>query len=133
MRTPAIALLLGLAGGTVFANGRPPATNGVAFHPADPQTILIRSTFGLLISKDDGCSFHWVCEKAIGYGGEFDPKYAVSVDGTLFATTFEGLRVSRDGGCTWVTATSEAPLGPTKISDLWIDALDIVAEPQNEH
>ncbi len=124
MRMPALALLIGLAGGA-FANGRPPATNGVAFHPADPQVILIRSTFGLLISKDDGCSFHWVCEKAIGYGGEFDPKYAVAVDGTIFATTFEGLRVSRDGGCSWVTATSEAPAGPNKISDLWIDALDI--------
>lgn len=118
-----LVCLLALAlAGTAQANGRPPATNGVAFHPADPSTILIRSTFGLLVSHDDGCSFHWVCEKAIGYGGEFDPKYAVAVDGTIFATTFEGLRVSRDGGCSWVTATDD---NTKNLTGLWIDALDI--------
>jgi hypothetical protein len=113
--------LVALAG-IAQANGRPPATNGVAFAPADPSSILIRSTFGLLISRDDGCSFHWVCEKAIGYGGEFDPKYAVAVDGTIFATTFEGLRVSRDGGCSWLTATDD---NTKNLSGIWIDALDI--------
>lgn len=121
MRRLAILCLLGLSS-LAHANGRPPATNGVAFHPADPQTILIRSTFGLLVSHDDGCSFHWVCEKAIGYGGEFDPKYAVSVDGTIFATTFEGLRVSRDGGCSWATATAD---NTKNLDGIWIDALDI--------
>ncbi|HEU0032496.1 MAG TPA: sialidase family protein [Kofleriaceae bacterium] len=111
-----------------WGNGRPPQTNGVFFKPNDPATILVRTTFGLLISKDEGCSFRWVCEKSIGYGGEFDPKYAVASDGTLFATTFTGLRVSRDGGCTWVTATAETPAtDPGHIADIWIDALDISA------
>ena len=111
------------------ANGRPPVTNGVFFKNGDPHSVYVRSTFGLLVSKDDGCSFRWVCERAIGYGGEFDPKYAVAFDGTIFATTFEGLRVSRDGGCTWVTATAELPMGdPGNISDIWIDALDISTE-----
>ena len=108
------------------ANGRAPMTNGVFFEPDDPHAIFIRTTFGLLISRDDGCSFRWVCEKAIGYGGEFDPKYKVAVDGTIFATTFEGLRVSRDGGCTWATATAElAPNAPGRVADIWIDAIDI--------
>ncbi|MBS1124261.1 MAG: hypothetical protein H6Q90_6489 [Deltaproteobacteria bacterium] len=108
------------------ANGRAPLTNGVFLKPGDPHTALVRTTFGLLVSQDDGCSFHWVCEKAIGYGGEFDPKYAIATDGTIFATTFTGLRVSRDGGCTWVTATAETPVGdPGRVADIWIDALDI--------
>ncbi len=111
---------------TASANGRAPQTNGVFFKPDDARTTYVRTTFGLLVSRDDGCSFHWVCEKAIGYGGEFDPKYAIASDGTVFATTFTGLRVSRDGGCSWVTATAEATAGdPGRIADIWIDALDI--------
>lgn len=122
MRLVLGCLLVAALAADAGANGRPPSTNGVAFHPADPQTILVRSTFGLLVSRDDGCSFRWVCEKAIGYGGEFDPKYAVAVDGTIFATTFEGLRVSRDAGCTWTTATADTT---QNLVGIWIDALDI--------
>jgi hypothetical protein len=122
------ALLCLLVAAPAYGNGRPPATNGIALHPKDPHALYVRSTFGLLVSKDDGCSFRWICEKAIGYGGEFDPKYAIADDGTIFATTFKGLRVSRDGGCSWATATSELPKGPGKISDIWIDALDIASD-----
>lgn len=126
MRLALAALILAPA--LASANGRPPVTNGVFFRPADTESIYVRSTFGLLISKDDGCTFRWVCERAIGYGGEFDPKYAVATDGTIFATTFDGLRVSRDGGCTWETATAELdPSAPGYIADIWIDALDISA------
>jgi len=108
------------------ANGRAPASNGVFLHPTDDQTLLVRTTFGLLISRDAGCTFRWVCEKAIGYGGEFDPKYAIATDGTIFATTFTGLRVSRDGGCSWDTATAGLAAGdPNRIADRWIDAIDI--------
>ena len=120
--------LLVLLVAEVSANGRAPQTTGVYFRPGNSHTIYIRSTFGLLVSKDDGCSFRWVCERAIGYGGEFDPKYAIAMDGTVFATTFTGLRVSRDGGCSWVTATAERPArDPGNISDTWIDALDIAS------
>lgn len=112
MRT---ALLLALLCGVAHANGRAPVTNGVFFKPGDPHTLLVRSTFGLLISHDDGCTFDWICEGNIGYGGSFDPKYAVGADGTIFATSYHGLRVSRDAGCSFTTATP----------DEWVDALDI--------
>lgn len=98
------------------ANGRPATTNGVYFQPNDPQTILIRSTFGPLLSRDDGCTFRWLCEQNVGYGGTFDPKYAIAADGALFATTFDGLRVSRDGGCSFTTAVA---------AGTFVDALDI--------
>ncbi|MBS1124836.1 MAG: hypothetical protein H6Q90_7064 [Deltaproteobacteria bacterium] len=125
-RALALGLACVLAPSVALANGRAPATNGVFLHPSDDQTLLVRTTFGLLISRDAGCTFRWVCEKAIGYGGEFDPKYAVATDGTIFATTFTGLRVSRDGGCTWDTATAALPAGdPNRIADRWIDAIDI--------
>ncbi len=122
----ALAIACALPAPAAHANGRPPVTNGVTFGPNDPQSIYVRATFGLLISRDAGCSFRWVCEQAIGYGGTYDPKYAVAADGTLFATTFDGLRVSRDGGCSFSTATAELPAGsPGRIADLWVDALDL--------
>ena len=107
-------------------NGRPPHTNGVFFHPTDPNTLLLRTSFGLLISHDDGCSFRWVCEQNIGYGGTFDPKYAVSPSGAIFATTFTGLRVSRDAGCSFATATEELLAGsPERLSDRYLGALAV--------
>jgi hypothetical protein len=122
----AVAVALVASTATASANGRPPATNGVFFKPGDNQSIFVRTTFGLLISHDDGCHFDWICEQNIGYGGPFDPKYAVATDGTIFATTFTGLRVSRDGGCSFTTATADLPMGdPGRIADLWIDALAI--------
>ncbi len=126
MRRLPLSILL--VSGIAAANGRAPATNGVSFRPGDDQSMYVRTTFGLLVTHDDGCSFRWVCEKAIGYGGEFDPKYAIATDGTLFATTFTGLRVSRDGGCSWVTATAEADgADPGRIAELWIDGIDIAS------
>jgi hypothetical protein len=109
-----------------LGNGRAPLTNGVHFRPGDNQSLYVASTFGLLISHDDGCSFRWVCEQNIGYAGTFDPKYRVAQDGTIFATTYTGLRVSRDGGCSFITATADAPAGdPGRIADSWVDAIDI--------
>jgi photosystem II stability/assembly factor-like uncharacterized protein len=108
------------------ANGRPPVTNGVFFQANDDQSLYVRSTFGLLISHDGGCSFRWTCEQNIGYGGPFDPVYAVAADGTLFATTFTGLRVSRDGGCSFTTATAELPANAAgRIADMWVDDINI--------
>src|SRR4051812_33052564 len=109
-----------------LANGRAPATNGIHFQPGDDHALYVATTFGLLISHDDGCSFRWVCEENMGYGGTFDPRYRIARDGTIFATTFNGLRVSRDGGCTFTTATAEAAPGdPGAIAGAWISAIDI--------
>jgi hypothetical protein len=108
-------LIVAMLATVAQANGRAPLTNGVFFKPNDPHSLYVRTTFGLLISHDDGCTFNWFCEQNIGYGGPFDPKYAIANDGTIFATTFTGLRVSRDGGCSFTNT------GPA----VWIDAIDI--------
>lgn len=122
----ALAVAAAAAAPPAHANGRPPVTNGVFFRPGDNNTIFVRSTFGLLVSQDGGCSFRWTCEQNVGYGGMYDPKYAVAPDGALFATTFDGLRVSRDGGCSFTTATAELPAGaPGRIANMWIDAIAI--------
>src|SRR5262245_20114654 len=119
-------LALAALAGAAHANGRAPQTVGVYPQPGDPHTLYLATTFGLLVSHDEGCTFYWMCEQSIGYGGVWDPAYAIGSDGTVFATTFKGLRVSRDGGCTFSTTTAALPMtDPNRIADIWIDALDI--------
>jgi hypothetical protein len=123
----AVALGVAVAAASVaHANGRPPVTNGIHFRPGDPHSLYVATTFGLLVSQDDGCTVRWVCEVDLGYGGRWDPAYAIAGDGTIFATTYTGLRVSRDGGCSFATATAELPAdAPERIADRWIDALEL--------
>ena len=122
-----LALVAGLLCPAVASgSGRPPLTYGVAFRPGDNRSIYVATTFGLLVSHDRGCSFRWICEQNIGYGGTFDPKYRIAADGTIFATTFSGLRVSRDGGCSFTTATVDRPANdPGRLADTWIDAIEL--------
>lgn len=118
----AAALLVPAA---AHANGRFPTSTSVAFRPGNTQDIYLGVTFGLLISHDDQ-RFHWVCERNVGYEGTFDPKYRVAADGTIYATTFRGLRVSRDGGCTFETATADQPASdPGYLVNVWVDAIDV--------
>ena len=103
----ALALvLLGAPG--VRANGRFPASSGVVFAPGDDASIFVRVTFGLLVSRDNGTSWRWICERAIGFSGPEDPSYVVTKSGAIVAGMFDGLRVSRDGGCTWQPLRTEA-------------------------
>ena len=114
----AVAIASVALGAGAHANGRAPYTNGVYFQPNDNQSIYVRTTFGLFVSHDAGCSFRWTCEDSIGYGGTFDPDYAVAADGSLYATTYAGLRISRDGGCTFAFA-------PAPLTGQWVDGIDL--------
>jgi hypothetical protein len=88
----------------------------------DPHSLYVMSSYGLMISHDDGCTFDWVCESNIGYSVNYVPKIRVARDGAIFATTFNGLRVSHDGGCSFGTvlagmSISGIDIGPT--GDVW--------------
>ncbi|MCG8421099.1 MAG: hypothetical protein MJE77_24525 [Proteobacteria bacterium] len=74
--------------------------------PVDSEVILLSTTFGLLISSDNGATFRWICEEAVGYGGVFDPDYAIGADGTIFAGTPDALMISSDG-CAWNPAAGD--------------------------
>lgn len=121
VRTPLIvlgvALALGGAGaGRVEANGRLPATSTITFQQGNPDHIAVGLTFGLLLSHDGGTTWAWMCEGAVGYGGTYDPVYVYSASGALFATTFNGLSVMRDG-CTF----SATPEGTNFVSTAALD------------
>ena len=106
-------------GGVAAANGRPAGTSTINFEQGSPQHIAAGMTFGFLRSDDGGTTWKWMCEATIGYGGTFDPDYAYSPTGAIFATTFDGLKVMRDGcsfnsapsGTTFVSSTEMGPTG----------------------
>ena len=93
-----------------IAHGDIAQSTGVALQRGSTERIVLSTNIGLMVSVDGGASFRWVCSDAIGYIGDHHPIYAISRQGVIYATTFDGLRVSRDDGCTWEPAA--APLGP---------------------
>lgn len=97
---PLTLALLTLAA-EAHANGRFPASNQIATTTGNADLQVVRTTFGLLVSKNGGKSYEWICEQAMGYSGTQDPGIAVLADGSLVVAAFEGLAVSHDGGCTW--------------------------------
>lgn len=101
--TIGVASALGLvaAPSPAFANGRFPESNQVVFSPNDPDLILLRATFGLLVSHDRGKTFNWICELSIGYSGVEDPMYTVTPSQAYVGTTFQGVSITRDQGCQW--------------------------------
>jgi len=89
------AALLGLTG-VALANGRAPGTSTINFRKGNDAEIAAGMTFGVVHSLDGGATWTWQCEDAVGYGGMYDPDYAFTATGAVFATTFDGLKVNRD-------------------------------------
>lgn len=84
-----LALSLSLAGAGAGANGRFPAAQQVVIGPglAGVDVMALRTTFGLVISRDAGQHFEWVCEEALFAPQEPsetpDPALIVGADGTV--------------------------------------------------
>ncbi len=83
------------------ANGRFPYANQLVVNPNDPSSILVRTTFGLLLSNDGGKNFQWVCEQIIGFTNGSDPGIAVFGDGSFAVAGYYGLSISHDNACSF--------------------------------
>lgn len=83
------------------ANGRFPRAQQLLEDPADPEHLILRTTYGVLRTQNAGQDWFWICERAIGYGGVEDPALGLTATGTLLAGVFDGLAVSPDTGCSW--------------------------------
>lgn len=94
--SPAIAL----------ANGRFPAANQLVL---GPSRLVIRTTFGLLISDQPG-SFSWVCEQGFGLSDEQDPPVALAEQQRLLVAPLQGLWRSSPEACAFAK-TSGIPSG----------------------
>jgi photosystem II stability/assembly factor-like uncharacterized protein len=97
------AALLGclLASAPAWGNGRFPFAQLLLVDPSNPDRLWLRATYGVLTSADRGCTWHWLCEGAVGYRGTEDPMFGVMADGSVIAGIFDGMVATRDYGCTW--------------------------------
>ena len=64
---------------------------------SDGSTVFLRATFGILVSRDGGKTWRWICERALGYTGTWDPPVAVTRDGRLWVGLERGLSSTLDG------------------------------------
>ncbi|MGK4007623.1 MYXO-CTERM sorting domain-containing protein [Sorangium sp. So ce1036] len=101
------------------ANGVFPAADQIVFDPSDPARAVARMTYGLLTTRDGGASWHWICERAVGYddtNGVYPP-IAMAAGGRVLAALSNGIAVGTEGGCGWAGA---AELAGQEVIDLSI-------------
>jgi MYXO-CTERM domain-containing protein len=109
-RERALAIVVAVLGSvplSAHANGRAAAVTSIAVGPVGDRPLLAGTTFGALVSSDDGASWRWICEPSI-YGGQtagvYDLRLLVTAGGRLLVGTESGLYYSRDGGCSFAQA-----------------------------
>jgi photosystem II stability/assembly factor-like uncharacterized protein len=91
------------------ANGRFPAANQLVFGPNDPNLVVLRTTYAVLPSNDNGATWRFLCEGILGLPSDQgeDPSVGVMADDSLLAGVPGyvggglGLSVSADRGCNW--------------------------------
>lgn len=117
------ALLLA-APSVVHAHGRPPLVGDLRFHPTDPDTVVARATWGLVLSRDGGERWEWICAAVTGADPtREDPAILVVSDGSILVGTFDGLSKSSPDRCGW---TRPEPA----LDDVFVISLDArPAEP----
>ncbi len=85
------------AAAPAHANGRFPAAQYVVVGPgAASELIVLRATFGLIVSRDGGATFRWVCEEALQYSGVWDAPVAIAADGSVLVGLTDGLVATPD-------------------------------------
>ncbi len=88
------------AGRHAAAHGGLPAASSVAPGPGTDRHLAVTTNFGVVLSRDRGATWHWVCEQALGVS-EGGLNLAWTSAGTLVGASPDGLVISRDGGCSW--------------------------------
>lgn len=91
-----LAALLSASAGR--ANGRfPQAQHLVAGPGARDDLVLVRATFGLMLSDDGGQRFRFLCEDPWGFLDGFDPAVILGSRASMLVGIHNGLTRSRDG------------------------------------
>jgi hypothetical protein len=63
----------GFGEGVARANGVFPAVSQLVVEPGEPTHLYLRTTFGVVFSLDNGASWSWICEDALGYTNTLPP------------------------------------------------------------
>lgn len=78
----------------------------------------MRATFGILVSRDAGKTWRYLCERAFGYEGTWDPPIAATRDGRLWVGLENGIASTVDG----CEVTPSPELAGETVKDLTTDA-----------
>jgi hypothetical protein len=102
LRSWVLSCALSLGAAPAYANGRFP--NAEQLRELAPGSLVVSGTYGLLVSGNSK-DFQFVCESALFgktlMGSWVDPLLEVLPDGTILSGSVNGLRVSRDHGCSF--------------------------------
>ena len=113
LRAVRLAVLKAAVGGAALllsaeasGNGRLPQSDQIVFSPSDPNVVVLRTTFGIFLSHDEGSTWRWLCEDVLGvpYTSNEDPALALTARGSLVAGDSKGVFVSADNGCSFAAA-----------------------------
>ena len=104
------------------ANGRYPRAQQVLEDPRDPNHLIVRATYGLLVTRDAGKHWSLICEQAAGYGGNEDPMLGLLGDGSLLAGTLGGLVHASDRACS--VERAQGVLADAEIVDVAVHPVD---------
>jgi MYXO-CTERM domain-containing protein len=80
------------------ANGKFPSADFLVAAPNDPATLLARTTFGLLLSKDQGSHWSWVCEGAALFKN-YEPAVALTGSGHMVLAYIDGVGAAGPALC----------------------------------
>lgn len=86
------------------ANGAFPSVSQLVPDPSDADHLVLRSTFGLLVTRDRGQSWDWLCEDGMGYK-DVQPPMAVLPGGVILLATPDGIMRSDAAGCDFQPAS----------------------------
>jgi MYXO-CTERM domain-containing protein len=115
---PAVGALVVFTATPAAANGRFPFSNQLVFSSSDPNLIVLRTTYGILPSHDNGKTWGYICEDALGLSPTSveDPSIGLTANDSLIAGVSRGLDVSADVGCNWTC--QGGPLAGQPIADI---------------
>ncbi len=111
-----VAVVVAGAAQLAAAHGVVPQSVGVSPRPGVATEALVSTTFGGLLTTDDGASFRWLCEEAVGLTSGQKATWVDLPDGTLVAGAFAGLFVSSDHGCSWARRDPQAASGVSALT-----------------
>jgi hypothetical protein len=119
---PLVCAVLGTWSALARGNGRFPEAQAIVSPPPGvtggaARTLYLRATFGVIVSRDGGTTWQWICEQTLGFDGTWDPPLVVGKDAELFIGLSDGIRTTTDGCVT----TKIAGLDGELITDLTTD------------
>ncbi|MCA9581859.1 MAG: hypothetical protein KC416_08690 [Myxococcales bacterium] len=80
-----------------------PRSLQLLFDSSDPNRILVRTSFGLVLTSDGGESWQWFCYEALDFSHDdlIRPVAGILGDGDLFLAGATGLWTGTPNGCDW--------------------------------